>query len=80
MPKRGERRERVKLPLEDQPGSLAHWARQYEKWCRSRGQSERTVQNVRSYLEKVEDEPEAEPTEDDLHAALDAEGQADPEE
>jgi len=50
MPKRGERQERAKLPLEDEPGSLAHWARQYETWCRTRGQSERTVQNVRSYL------------------------------
>lgn len=45
MPKRGERRQRAKLPHENDPESISRWALKHLEWCRTRAFSERTVEN-----------------------------------
>jgi len=50
MPRRGERKERERLPNADDPDSLAAWSERYLTWLLAHGYSENTVTGRRSYL------------------------------
>ena len=50
MPKRGERRQRDRLPHEDDANSLSSWVLKFLESCRTRNYSDRTVANRLSYL------------------------------
>jgi len=45
VPRRGERRQRAKLPHEEDRESIAGWALRHLEWCRRRAFSERTIEN-----------------------------------
>lgn len=45
MPRRGERRDKAKLPNANDPDSLTAWMDRFLEWLRSHGYSERTVEN-----------------------------------
>jgi len=50
MPRRGERKQKERLPNADDPDSMSAWTYKFLEWLLTHGYSERTVENRLTYL------------------------------